>query len=52
MLISSGRGNYAYINIDGAEYSPNGKGFNIVVYDKKNDIVVAVNVVNPNLSTK
>lgn len=51
-MISSGRGNYAYINIDGIEYSANGKGFNIVVYDKKSDIVVVVNVVNPNLSAK
>ena len=40
-LISAGRGNYAYINIDGMDYSVNGYGINFVVFDMKSNIVVA-----------
>ncbi|MCR4553331.1 MAG: LTA synthase family protein [Succinivibrionaceae bacterium] len=40
-LISAGRGNYAYINIDGMDYSMNGYGINFVVYDLKSNVVTA-----------
>lgn len=44
-VVSAGRGNYAYINIDGMEYSINGYGINFVIYDLKRDKVIASNFI-------
>ena len=44
-LISQGAqaGCYASIQFDGVEYAPNEKGFNIVVYDPKLDMILSAN---------
>ena len=42
-VVSAGRGNYAYINIDGVEYSLNAYGINFVIFDLKRDKVIMTN---------